>query len=86
LIESIFRVTAEAGWRLTTIVESGSTAAAEWTWTSTYTGDGPNDPVKGQKMSARGASFVVVEGGRIRRFVDYYDFASAFPTPTDGAK
>jgi steroid delta-isomerase-like uncharacterized protein len=81
----VFKAQPDLKWRLTTIVESGSTAAAEWTWTSTYTGDGPNGPVKRQKISARGASFVVVEGGRIRRFVDYYDFASSFPA-TDGNK
>ena len=82
----VFKAQPDLKWRLTTIVESGSTVAAEWTWTSTYTGDGPNGPVKGQKISARGATFAVVEGGRIRRFVDYYDFASAFPAPTAGAK
>jgi len=82
----VFKAQPDLKWRLTAIVESGSTAAAEWTWTSTYTGDGPNGPVAGQRISARGASFVVVEGGRIRRFVDYYDFASAFPAPTSGAK
>ena len=81
----VFKAQPDLKWRLTTIVESGSTAAAEWTWTSTYTGDGPSGPVKRQKISARGASFVVVEGGHIRRFVDYYDFASAFPA-TDGTK
>jgi steroid delta-isomerase-like uncharacterized protein len=82
----VFKAQPDLKWRLTTIVESGSTVAAEWTWTSTYTGDGPNGPVKGQKISVHGATFVVVEGGRVRRFVDYYDFASAFPAPTGDAK
>jgi len=82
----VFKAQPDLKWRLTTIVQSGSTVAAEWTWTATYTGDGPNGPVKGQKISAHGASFAVVERGRIRRFVDYYDFASAFPAPTAGAK
>jgi steroid delta-isomerase-like uncharacterized protein len=82
----VFKAQPDLKWRLTTVVESGSTVAAEWTWTSTYTGDGPNGPVKGQKISAHGATFAVVEGGRIRRFVDYYDFASAFPAPSSAAK
>jgi steroid delta-isomerase-like uncharacterized protein len=82
----VFKAQPDLKWRLTTFVESGSTVAAEWTWTSTYTGGGPNGPVKGQKISAHGATFAVVEGGRIRRFVDYYDFASAFPAPASGAK
>src|SRR5579864_5257251 len=32
-------------WRLTTVVDAGSTVAAEWTWTGTFTGDGPTGPV-----------------------------------------
>ncbi len=82
----VFKAQPDLKWRLTTIVRSGSTVAAEWTWTSTYTGDGPNGPVKGRKISAHGASFAVVENGRIRRFVDYYDFASSFPAPTGAVK
>jgi hypothetical protein len=82
----MFKAQPDLKWRLTKIVEAGSTVAAEWTWTSTYTGQGPTGPVKAQKITARGAAFAVVEGGHIRRFVDYYDFASAFPAPADVAK
>lgn len=82
----VFKAQPDLKWQLTRIVESGSTVAAEWTWTSTYTGDGPSGPVKSQKITARGATFAVIEGGHIRRFVDYYDFASAFPAPADAAK
>ena len=82
----VFKSQPDLKWRLTTIVESGSTVAAEWTWTATYTGDGPVGPVTGQKISARGAAFAVVADGRIRRFVDYYDFASAFPAPTGSSR
>lgn len=53
---------------------------------ATYTGDGPNGPVKSQRISAHDATFALVEGGRIRRFVDYYDFASAFAASTDSVK
>ena len=82
----IFKAQPDLVWRLTTIVESGSTVAAEWTWTATYTGDGPAGPVKHQRISARGSTFATVENGRIRHFIDYYDFASAFPPPAGAAK
>jgi steroid delta-isomerase-like uncharacterized protein len=66
-------------WRLTTIVDAGSLVAAEWTWTATYTGDSPIGHVVRFHGSGRGTSVAVIESGRIRRFSDYYDFASFFP-------
>jgi steroid delta-isomerase-like uncharacterized protein len=66
-------------WRLTTVVDAGPEVSAEWTWTGTYTGEGPTGHVKAQRISGRGASVVVTENGRIKRFTDYYDFASFFP-------
>jgi steroid delta-isomerase-like uncharacterized protein len=84
--QEVFKAQPDLKWHLTTIVQSGSTAAAEWTWTATYTGDGPNGPVKSAKISARGATFLVAEHGHIKRFVDYYDFASAFGAPAEPAK
>lgn len=66
-------------WRLTTVVDEGSTVAAEWTWTGTFTGEGPTGPVKGVRISGRGVSIVLTENGRIKRFTDYYDLASFFP-------
>jgi steroid delta-isomerase-like uncharacterized protein len=64
-------------WRLTNIIDSGSAVAAEWTWTATYTGDCPTvGHVVGMHASGRGASVAVIENGRIKRFTDYYDFAS----------
>ncbi len=71
-------------WRLTTMVDAGSTVAAEWTWTGTYTGDSPTGPVVRKKISGRGASIVLIENGRIKRFTDYYDTASFFPKPPSG--
>jgi len=65
--------------RVTTIVDGGSTVAAEWTWTATFTGDTPIGHVVGYHTSGRGASVAVIENGRIKRFTDYYDFASFFP-------
>ena len=66
-------------WRLTTIVDGGSVVAAEWTWTATYTGDSPIGHVVGFHGSGRGSSIAVIENGQIKRFTDYYDFASFFP-------
>jgi steroid delta-isomerase-like uncharacterized protein len=66
-------------WRLTTVVDAGPVVSAEWTWTGTYTGEGPTGHVKAQRISGRGASVVVTENGRIKRFTDYYDFAGLFP-------
>jgi steroid delta-isomerase-like uncharacterized protein len=69
----------DLNWRLTTVVDAGPFVAAEWTWTGTFTGDGPSGPVVRQRISGRGASIVVIENGRIKRFTDYYDLASCFP-------
>jgi steroid delta-isomerase-like uncharacterized protein len=64
-------------WRLTNIIDSGSSVAAEWTWTATYSGDCPAvGHVVGMHTSGRGASVVLIENGRIKHFTDYYDFAS----------
>jgi steroid delta-isomerase-like uncharacterized protein len=68
-------------WRITKMIVSGSDVAAEWTWTATYTGDSPNGPVVGQRISGRGAAVVQIENGRIKRFTDYYNVASFFPKP-----
>ena len=76
----------DLSWHLTTVVETGPLVAAEWTWTSTYTGDTPSGPVVGKRISAGGASVAVIENGRIKRFTDYYDMASAFrELPTGGS-
>lgn len=73
-------------WRLTTVVDAGPLVSAEWTWTGTFTGEGPTGPVKGQRISGRGASIVLTDNGQIKRFTDYYDLASFFPkAPTTNA-
>jgi steroid delta-isomerase-like uncharacterized protein len=66
-------------WRLTAVVEAGPVVSAEWTWTGTFTGEGLTGPVKGQRISGRGASIVLTDNGQIKRFTDYYDLASFFP-------
>jgi steroid delta-isomerase-like uncharacterized protein len=70
-------------WQVTSVIESGPIAAAEWTWTSTFTGDGPSGPVVAKRISGRGASIAVIKNGRIKRFTDYYDTLSYFPKTTN---
>lgn len=70
-------------WKVTDVVEGDNSLAAEWTWTSTYTGDSPNGPVTALEISGRGASIVELENGKIKRFSNYYDEASWFPKKTD---
>ena len=66
-------------WQITNSIEDGRFVAFEWTWTSTYTGpDAAGKTVTGKRISGRGASFVEVENGRIKRFTDYYDLGSYF--------
>ena len=65
-------------WKVTDVVEGDNSLAVEWTWTSTYTGDSPNGPVKALRISGRGASIVELENGKIKRFSNYYDEASWF--------
>jgi len=70
-------------WKVTSIIESGPIVAAEWTWTSTFTGDSPSGPVVAKRIFGRGASVAVIENGRIKRFTDYYDTLSYFPKTTN---
>lgn len=72
-------------WHVTAVVDAGPLVAAEWTWTSTYTGDTPSGPVVGRRISGRGASVAVIEDGRIKRFTDYYDTTSFFPKVPNGS-
>jgi steroid delta-isomerase-like uncharacterized protein len=66
-------------WKITNSLEDGRFVAFEWTWTSTYTGpDAAGKTVTRKRISGRGASFVEVENGRIKRFTDYYDLGSFF--------
>jgi steroid delta-isomerase-like uncharacterized protein len=65
-------------WRVSRFVESGPVVVAEWTWTSTFTGEGPTGPVKDLRVSGRGASVVLTENGQIKHLTDYYDLPSFF--------
>ena len=65
-------------WRVSRFVESGPVVVAEWTWSSTFTGESPSGPVKEQRVSGRGVSVVLTENGRIKHLTDYYDLPSFF--------
>jgi steroid delta-isomerase-like uncharacterized protein len=74
-------------WRLSRVVESAPVVVAEWTWTSTFTGESPTGRVKDQRVSGRGVSVVLTENGQIKHLTDYYDLPSFFrKAPTDTAK
>ncbi len=74
-------------WRVSRFVESGPIVVAEWTWTSTFTGESPTGPVKDQRVSGRGVSVVLTGNGQIKHLTDYYDLSSFFRnTPADRAK
>ncbi len=68
----------DLNWHLTSIVDGGSLVAAEWVWTGTFIGDSTVRPVAPRRILGRGASVVVIERGRIKRFSDYYDFDRVF--------
>jgi len=80
-MKSIIAQEPDFKWHIDRVIVSGSTVAAEWTWTATFTGNGPYGSVKDQPLFGRGASIVEVEKGRIKQFTDYYDTLSFFPKP-----
>lgn len=66
-------------WTVNNSIEDGKAVALEWTWTSTYTGpDLTGAKVTNKRLSGKGSSIAVVDGGKVRRFTNYYDVASLF--------
>jgi len=66
-------------WTVTNTLEDGRYVILEWTWKGTYTGPDPaGKQVKSRPTSGRGSSIAEIDNGRIRRFTDYYDYASFF--------
>ena len=80
-LRSIIAQEPDFKWQIDRVIVSGSTVVDEWTWTATFTGDGPYGPAKDLPISGHGASVVLVEKGRIKQFTDYYDTLSFFPKP-----
>ncbi len=80
-MKSIIAQEPDFKWHIDRIIASGSMVAAEWTWTATFTGDGPYGPAKNLPIAGRGACIAVVEKGLIKQLTDYYDTLSFFPKP-----
>jgi len=80
-MKSIIAQEPDFKWHIDRVIVSGSTVAAEWTWTATFTGDGPYGPAKDMPISGHGASVAIVENDRIKHLSDYYDTLSFFPKP-----
>ena len=53
---------------------AGGWAAAEWRQTSTHTGDLPDFPATGRIVDFRGATIFELEGDKIRRDSEYFDW------------
>jgi steroid delta-isomerase-like uncharacterized protein len=86
-MREILKLEPDFRWELTSVIAAGPNVAAEWRWTATYTGPGPNGPVANRRIAGRGASVAVINHGRITRFTDYYDAASFFsPLSTDSTR
>jgi steroid delta-isomerase-like uncharacterized protein len=81
LLRTSLRYEPDFTWQLTNVFQSGSSVAAEWTWTATHTGGSPIGPVVGMHIVQRGVTIAVVENGRVKRMTDYYDDASGFRKP-----
>lgn len=56
------------------LIVNGNTAAMEVVWTGTQTGDLPNLPATGKRVSINAAVFVTERGGKIARVMHYFDF------------
>jgi steroid delta-isomerase-like uncharacterized protein len=80
-MKSIIAQEPDFKWHIDRVIVSGSSIAAEWTWTATFTGDGPYGPAKDLPISGHGASIAFIENGRIKHLSDYYDTLSFFPKP-----
>jgi len=80
-MKSIIAQEPDFKWHIDRVIVSGSAVAAEWTWTATFTGDGPYGPAKDMPISGHGASVAIVENDHIKQLSDYYDTLSFFPKP-----
>ena len=78
-LRTMLRANPDFKWQVTNVIEEGRYVALEWTWSSSFTGPGPDrKPVTNRRVSGRGASIAEVENRKIKRFSDYYDAASFF--------
>jgi steroid delta-isomerase-like uncharacterized protein len=60
--------------KINSVIASDSMAAAEWTWTGTFTGGWGDDyPANNKPFIIQGVSIMKIENGLIKRSSDYYD-------------
>jgi steroid delta-isomerase-like uncharacterized protein len=79
-LRGVIQTQPDFSWQPTNAIESGSNVTVEWTWTATFTGEGPDGRhLVAQRVSGRGATVALIENGQIKKLHDYYDDASFFP-------
>jgi steroid delta-isomerase-like uncharacterized protein len=71
MFERMFREGRDYLWQMDTIVETPTTAAAEWTFSYVVTDAVPRSA--GRKVRFRGMSLFELEQGRIARYREYFD-------------
>ena len=79
-LRGVIQTQPDFNWQPMNAIESGSNVIVEWTWTATFTGEGPDgEHLVAQRVSGRGATVAVIENGQVKQLHDYYDDASFFP-------
>ncbi|HEX9821647.1 MAG TPA: nuclear transport factor 2 family protein [Methylomirabilota bacterium] len=71
MFERMFREGRDYSWVMDAVVESGDTAAAEWTFGYVVTDAIPRSA--GRRVRFRGMSLFELEGGRVARYREYFD-------------
>jgi steroid delta-isomerase-like uncharacterized protein len=71
MFERMFREGRDYSWVMDAVVESGDTAAAEWTFGYAVTDAIPRSA--GRRVRFRGMSLFELEDGRIARYREYFD-------------
>jgi steroid delta-isomerase-like uncharacterized protein len=71
MFERMFREGRDYAWVMDTVIETATTAAAEWTFGYVVTDAIPRSA--GRRVRFRGMSVFELEGGRIARYREYFD-------------
>jgi steroid delta-isomerase-like uncharacterized protein len=71
MFERMFREGRDYRWVMDVVVESGATAAAEWTFGYVVTEAVPRSG--GRRVGFRGMSVFELEGGRVARYREYFN-------------
>jgi steroid delta-isomerase-like uncharacterized protein len=71
MFQRMFREGRDYSWKMDVVVESGSTAAAEWTFSYVVSDAIPRSA--GRRVGFRGMSVFELEGGRVARYREYFN-------------